>query len=132
MKRQVIAEYLGTTTNATVDPTKEINRRIVLARVAEEKLKTFWREGNITRRWKLITYQSIVLTKLLYELEALPINDNWQRKLDAFNVRGLRRIWNIPSTYVNREPWGKSIQQSAKEEGRNRRQSRHTAILYLQ
>ena len=86
MRRGKGEEYLGTSINATADPTKEVNRRIASARVAEEQLKTFWREGKISRKWSVLMYNAIVVTKLMYGLEALPLNDTSLKKLDAFCV----------------------------------------------
>ena len=102
LTRSRAVDYLGTRISTEVDPAREINRRIVSARVAEEKLRTFWREGRLSRRWRLIIYQSVVVTTLIYGLEVLPLNETWGKKLDAFYVRGLRRIMGMPSTYIDR------------------------------
>lgn len=69
MKRQEGAQYLGTGINAKADPAREVNRRLVLARSAEDKLRMFWREGKVSQKWKILMFNAIVGTKLIYGLE---------------------------------------------------------------
>ena len=96
------ADYLGTGIVAKTDAAREVNRRITMARVAESQLTTYWREGRVSRKWRIIMYNAIVGTKLSYGLEALPMNDTLYHKLDASYYRGLRRILNMKSTYMDR------------------------------
>ena len=102
MKRSSSTNYLGTTINARADPAKEVNRRITMARAAEARMQSFWREGKVQTKWKILMYNAIVGAKLTYGLEVLPMNDTLLNKLDAFYYRGLRRIFNMQSTYINR------------------------------
>ena len=40
--------------------------------------------------------------RLLYSLETIHLTDSLGKKLDAFHLRGLRKILRIPTTYVDR------------------------------
>ena len=81
---------------------REVNRRIINARIAQGRLNVFWREGKISKKWRILMYNAIVGKKLIYGLEVLPMTEVLQKKLDAFYVRGLRRIMGRQSTYIDR------------------------------
>ena len=102
VKRSTSANYLGTTINARADPAKEVNRRLTMARAAEAKMQSFWREGKLHTKWKILMYNAIVGAKLTYGLEVLPLSDTLLGKLDAFYYRGMRKILNMQTTYINR------------------------------
>ena len=102
MKRSTSTNYLGTTINARADPAKEVNRRLTMARAAEAKMQSFWREGKIQAKLKILMYNAIVGAKLTYGLEVLPLNDTLLNKLDAFYYRGFRKIPDMQTTYINR------------------------------
>ena len=80
MPQKDYVEYQGTGINQDADPAREVNRRIINARVAQSKLNLFWREGKISRRWRILMYNAIVGTKLIYGLEALPITEVLKKK----------------------------------------------------
>ncbi len=44
-------------------------------------------------------YDAVVMSKLVYGLETLQLTRAEQRRLDAFQMRGVRKILRIPSTY---------------------------------
>ncbi len=51
---------------------------------------------------KIIVYSSVSRSKLLYGLECLELTQAEQDKLDAFQIKGLRRILHIPPTHIDR------------------------------
>ena len=53
-------------------------------------------------------YNVIVVAKLTYGLEVLPMNETLYKKLDAFYYRGMRKILNMKSTYIERSSENKN------------------------
>ena len=47
-----------------------------------------------------IIYDAIIRTKLIYGLESTALNQITIRKINAFHMKGLRKICNVPSTYL--------------------------------
>ena len=79
-------EYLGGTINAKADPMIEINKRLAGAWYVWQKLKDFWRDGLLSKREKILIYDALVSSKLLYGLHTLPLNDNLLNKLNVFHL----------------------------------------------
>ena len=49
-----------------------------------------------------MVYDAIVKAKVLYGLESAHLTIRWLRKLDAFQLRGLRQILRMVTTFVDR------------------------------
>ena len=92
MPKQNSAEYLGSVIHAKADPNIEIHRRIAAARFVFEKLELFWKDGLLPKRERILIYDALVSAKLTYGLHMLPLKDDQLQKLDAFHLKGLRRI----------------------------------------
>eukprot|EP00972_Heterocapsa_arctica_P025365 3735720-Heterocapsa_arctica.AAC.1 len=56
-----------------------------------KKLNTFWTKSPSSIKWKLRVYDAVIVSTLLYGLEALSLTDADRAKLDAFQSRGLRK-----------------------------------------
>ena len=97
------AEYLGGVLNTKTDPCMEVNRRIGVAGAIWRKLQEFWRKGAPSRRKRILYYDALIASKLLYGLETLPLSDEHLNKLNAFFYKGLRQIMEFKTTYVDRE-----------------------------
>ena len=96
------AKYLGTLLTDSVDNGAEVTSRIndVLGTCA--KTKSFWNKAQTTVKWKLRVYDSVIKSKLLYGLETIQLTGNEQSRLDAFQMKGYRRILGIPPTHIDR------------------------------
>ena len=57
--------------------------------------------------WKLAVLESIVYSRLTYRVETLQLNTNHLSRLDACQQKCLRRILNIPPTFIDRT-WSNS------------------------
>eukprot|EP00972_Heterocapsa_arctica_P087360 12883775-Heterocapsa_arctica.AAC.1 len=57
-----------------------------------KQLNVFWTKSPASIKWKLRVYDAVIVSKLLYGLEALSLTDADVAKLDAFQIRGLRKI----------------------------------------
>ena len=50
-------------------------------------------------KWKLRAFDAVIIPKLLYGLEAIPFTEQDCNQLDAFQYRGLRKIFGIKHFY---------------------------------
>ena len=65
-----------------------------------EKLEVYWKHSNCSVRQKLIVYDSIIRTKLIYGMEGAQINDHIKKKrIDSFQLKGIRQIIKMKTTY---------------------------------
>ena len=57
----------------------------------------------IKKNWKLLVYNSVIISRLLYGLESLQTTDNTGKLLNTFQLKGLRKnILHLHTTYVDR------------------------------
>ena len=94
--------YLGTHITKRVDPKIEITRRISQTMPVLRKLDLFWKQANVAIKWKIQVFNAVCVSKLLYGLEALQPTDSTAALLDTFQLKGLRKILNMRTTYIDR------------------------------
>jgi hypothetical protein len=96
------AKYLGCWLNDKGDPEREVKQRVATCMSIVKKLDLFWKKANPSTKTKLITYDAIIRAKLLYGLESAAMNETVKHKLDVFQLKGLRKILNVKTTFVDR------------------------------
>ena len=67
-----------------------------------KKLDLFWKQARVPSKWKIQVFNAVCVTKLLYSLEALQPTQAAASKLDTFQLKGLRKILNMSTTYIDR------------------------------
>ena len=88
--------YLGSTISSTLSLEDELKARIGKAATAFGKLmKRAWENRKLTKRTKILIYQTCVLSTLLYGSEAWTLYADQERKLNGFHMRCLRKILRI-------------------------------------
>lgn len=112
--------YLGTNISSTVDPRDEIQRRISITMPILKKLELFWKEAECSTKWKIQVYNAVVTAKLLYSLETLMPTKQTAEKLNVFQLKGLRKILKMHTTFIDRENTNEEVYRRANEAmGRN-------------
>ena len=96
------AMYLGNELNREVNIRHEIQNKIQEVMITWKKLDPYWKSDNASKKWQVIIFDAVVRSKLLYGLETVHLTDAMSKKLDAFQIRGLRKILKIAPTHVNR------------------------------
>ena len=91
-----------------MDVKHEINHKMSQTLRTWFKLEAFWKAVNCTTKWKL--------NKLLYGLETVHLTQSLHRKGNAFQLRGLRKILGLTTTYINRQHTNKFVIQKANNE----------------
>ena len=82
-----------------------------------KKLAEFWKHSDCSIKQKLVVYDAIIRTKLIYGFESVQVNDTLKSKLDAFQLKGLRQILKIQTTYVNRANTNDVVYTKASKRG---------------
>ena len=93
------ATYLGSLLTDTVDNHREVCNRIADATVTCNRLKLFWNKAQNTVKCKLRVFDSILKSKVLFGLECIQLTQSDLNKLNAFQMKGLRRILKIPPLF---------------------------------
>ena len=101
--RQKEVKYLGCNLNDRGDPGREVSKRISECMIILNKWHIFFytSDNSITR--KIQIYNAIIRAKLIYGLETLAMNTAVLSRIDTFQLKGLRNILKLPTTYINRE-----------------------------
>ena len=69
--------------------------------------------------------------KLLYGLETIHLTQAMQKKVNTVQLRGLRKILSLQSTYMNRAHTNAAVMQKANQEtNRNRRNNSREIKLF--
>ena len=102
LKKEEEADYLGAKTTKKNLNRREVEERISKALSVCNKLKPFLKKANCKKTWKIQVYNAVIISKLIYELETMYLNDSLIKRLDAFHMRGLRHILGIEHAYWSR------------------------------
>ena len=107
------ATYLG---HQITDIRHEINHKMHQTLKLWFKLNAFWKSVNCPKHWKLHVYDAIIKNKLLYGLETVHLTQVMQKKVNAFQLRGLRKILGMDTTYANRANTNARVNERANAE----------------
>lgn len=100
--RKKDAIYLGTLLSDNVNNHREVTNRLAAATATCNRMKLFWDKANNTIRWKIRVFESILRSKVLYGLECIQLTQPDLDKLNAFQLKNLRRILKIPPAFIDR------------------------------
>ena len=80
---------------------------------------------NCNKQKKFFTYQAIIQAMVLYGLESAQLNASHLARLNAFQLRRLRQILKISTTYIDRTHTNDYVDKQATETASSRRKRRH-------
>ena len=111
-------ENMESTEEATerAEPRHEIQKRISATIALLQKLDVFWPKTNCTKRWKLLVFNAVVTSKVLYGLETLEPTCSAGNLLDTFQLKGLRKILRLHTTFVQRNNTNEYVYKRASSE----------------
>ena len=89
------AKYLGAVVNNKADSSREIRRRISLTISVLKSLDLFWNKANCSTKWKLLVFNAVITSRVLYGLESLESTESVGRLLNTFQLKGLRKILHL-------------------------------------
>ena len=106
--------YLGH--QITQDVKHEIQHKMRQTLKTWFKLGSFWKTTVCSNRWRLQVY-IIIRNKLFYGLETVHLTQTQQKKVNPFQLRGLRETLGLSTTsFVNRSNTNEYFLQKANEE----------------
>ena len=115
MKCTEEATYLGASVTERAEPRHEIRKRISVTMALLHKLDVFWLKTNCSKRWKLLVFNAVVTSKVLYGLETLEPTCSAGNLLDTFQLKGLRKILRLHTTFVQRNNTNEYVYKRANE-----------------
>ena len=77
------------------------------------KIAPYWKASNANQKWQLIIFDAVIRSKLLYGLETVHLTNALLKKVDAFQLRCLRRILKLAPTFVDRYNTNMAVIQKA-------------------
>ena len=71
--------------------------------------------SNCPPKFKLIVLDAVIRSKLVYGLDCIKIPEAALNSLNAFQLKGIRKILGIPPTFINRANTNQSVFEQATE-----------------
>ena len=102
VKRTNQVTYLGCEINQNSDYRKELSKRISATMAILKKLDLFWRHSDCPTKFKMITLDAVVRSKLLYGLDSAQLNEQDKNRLDTFHLKAIRKILKMKTTFIDR------------------------------
>ena len=98
-----------------MDPKHEIRKRISATMAVLKQLDVFWLKASCSKEWKMLVYNAAIVSKLLYGLESLEPTDATGSLLNTFQLKGLRMILKLHTTFVQRQNTNEYVHRRANE-----------------
>ena len=73
------------------------------------KLNEFWFRSRCPQRFKLTVFDAVIRSKLVYGLDVVHLPKAVCNKLDSFQLKGLRKILRLDTTFINRANTNKRV-----------------------
>jgi len=96
-----------------MNPKHEIRKCISAAMAILKKLDIFWLKSRCSKKWKLLAYNAVITSKVLYGLETLEPTESASKLLNTFQLRGLRKILRLHTTYIQCQNTNEYVYQCA-------------------
>jgi exonuclease III len=109
------AKYLGCIVNCKGDTKMELRHRMQTTMMALKSLQLFWRHSTCPISFKIHAFNAIIVAKLLYGLESAQLTQAQIHSLDTFQLKGLRKILHLNTTFVNRNNSNEMVYSKANQ-----------------
>ena len=89
----------------------EIQNKIRDVNITWNRLKQIWKQNKNDRdkRWKILVFDAVVKSKLIYGLETVHLTESLNKHIDSFYIRSLRNILGWKSTFVDRTKTNRDV-----------------------
>ena len=98
------------------DPHAEVTQQIQEVNRTMWKLNDYWKASEASKKWKILIFDAVLKSKLLYGLETTQLPRSCKKRIDTFQLRGLRKILGMKHTYYDRTATNKKIFEEATKE----------------
>ena len=106
-------KYLGCMLNQKGNTKTELSKRISNAAVTMKKLDLFWHHSNCPAKFKILVIDSVLRSKVLYGMESAQINEPDLKRLETFQLKALRKVLKLKTTFVDRNNTNTKVYQEA-------------------
>ena len=94
-----------------------------------KKLDIFWRHSDCPTSIKLYTADAVPRSKLLYGLESAQLIPSVLKRLEVFQLKVLRKILKIETTYINRANTNQNIFDRINNEMENENRKKKKKVI---
>lgn len=119
VKRKPEVTYLGCQINQYSNVSQEIGKRIAKCMMILKRLDIFWRHCDLTSAFKISVLDAVIRAKLLYGMESAQLTPSHQRRIEVFQLKGLRKILKLKTTFVERSNTNEEVFRQANEHIQN-------------
>ena len=119
VKKKPEVTYLGCQLNQYTNITQEISKRIAQCMTILKRLDIFWRHCDLTVSFKINVLDAVIRSKLLYGIDSAQLTPSHQRRIEVFQLKGLRKILKMKTTFVERSNSNDEVFRRANEEIQN-------------
>lgn len=105
--------YLGAVVRKDHGVRSEITRKFGTCFATLKKLDLFWNNNNCPKKFRLQVFDAVIRSKLVYGLESVMLTKSLLNKLDVLQLKGLRKILGIKTTFVDRANTNQSVYNTA-------------------
>ena len=96
------AVYLGNTLSSKANVAAEIDRQIQQVNITLWKLNAYSKASEASKKWQLLIFDAVIKGKLLYGMETVQMTEAMMKRVDAFQMKGPRKILGKKHTYWDR------------------------------
>ena len=107
--------YLGGIITREARGHVEVEQRIAATMATWKRMHLFFNDARCPIRWKLIVYNSMIRSKLLYGLETVELSPALLTKLETFQIKGLRKILHMKPPFINRRNTNAEVYRRTRE-----------------
>ena len=107
--------YLGGIITKEAKGHAEVEQRITATMVTWKKIHLFFKDARCPIRWKLIVYNSMIRSKLLYGLETVELSPALLTQLETFQIKGLRKILHMKPPFIDRRNSNAEVYRRTRE-----------------
>ena len=107
--------YLGARVRMDHNVRKEVAKKISSCFATLKRLNLFWNNQNCPTKFRLQVFDAVVRSKLVYGLESTMITSALMKKLETLQLKGIRKILGLTTTFVNRANTNEVVFQQAND-----------------
>ena len=107
--------YLGGIITKEAKGHAEVEQRIAATMATWKKMHLFFKDARCPIRWKLIVYDSMIPSKLLYGLETVELSPALLTKLETYQIKGLRKILHMKPPFIDRRNSNAEVYRRTRE-----------------
>ena len=69
----------------------DLSTRVISTTATLNEVDLFWKKAPVSTAWKLRVHGAVIISKLLYGFESASLTDAGYARLDAFQIKALRK-----------------------------------------